>query len=110
MSRTKKSEIEFSPECDEAWGRLVKLTHQLSAMLTGDTLSPDTGQPTTSRSMALAMGMVYFLIRADPEDFRAAFFSEKSLAQLPFKPFPAGYTKLAPLAPFLGGRRQPMQS
>jgi hypothetical protein len=98
MARSKKPEIEFSPECGKAYARLVALAHQLAAMLSGDPLAADTGLADTPRSQALAMGMVHFLLRADPEDIRAAFFAEKSLNQLEFRPFPAGYTRQAPLA------------
>src|SRR5262245_34232979 len=36
MARKKKTEIEYSPECEEALERLTGLAHQLAAMLTGD--------------------------------------------------------------------------
>jgi hypothetical protein len=90
MTRKTRQDIEFSPECDAALDRLVALAHQLSAMLTGLTDTPP--------SQALAMGMICFLMRADPEDIRAALFVEKSLSELPFRPFPAGHTRQAPLA------------
>jgi hypothetical protein len=97
MTRRTKPEIEFSPECDAALERLTALAHKLSAMLTGDSLS-ESGLTLTPRSQALAMGMMYFLMRAGLEDLRAAFFAEGSLNQLSFRPFPAGYTREAPLA------------
>jgi len=103
MGRKKRTEIEYSAECQEALERLTALAHYLAAMLTGDPLSEETGLTATPRSQALAMGMMYFLIRLDPKDLYATFFAEKSLNQLPFTPFPAGYTKQAPLAALLGG-------
>jgi len=54
MGRNKKSDIDFSPECMEAFDRLVTLAHQVSAMLTGDALSPE-GKAQTPRSVALTM-------------------------------------------------------
>lgn len=36
-------------------------------------------------------------MRADPEDIRAALFGNKSLGELPFRPFPSGHTRQAPL-------------
>src|SRR5918994_2808679 len=94
MTRKTKPEIEFSPECQAALDRLVALAHQLAAMLTGDSPS-ETGLTDTPPSQALAMGMICFLMRADPEDIRAALFAEKSLGELPFRPFPAGHTRQA---------------
>ena len=97
MTRKTRPEIEFSPECQVALDRLVALAHQLAAMLTGDSPS-ETGLTDTPPSQALAMGMICFLMRADPEDIRAALFAEKSPGELPFRPFPAGHTRQAPLA------------
>jgi hypothetical protein len=97
MARKTKPEIDFSPECQAAMDRLVALAHQLAAMLTGDSLS-ETGLTDTPPSQALAMGMVCFLMRADPEDIRVALFAEKSLGERLFRPFPAGHTRQAPLA------------
>ena len=88
MPRIRKPEIDFSDECMEAYDRLVALAHELSAMLTGDALEPETGECRTSRSRALMMAMVYFLLRADPHDVQALFFSEKSLNQLTRRPAP----------------------
>jgi hypothetical protein len=85
MARAKKSDIYFSPECMEALDRLGTLAHQVSAPLTGDKLSPE-GKAQTSRSAAMTMAMLYFLIRTDPDDLHALFFSEKSLNQIPFTP------------------------
>ena len=56
MTRKSRQNIEFSPECDAALGRITALAHQLSAMLTGDALSPETGLTDTPRSQAMAMG------------------------------------------------------
>ena len=44
------------------------------------------GKAQTPRSVALTMGMLYFLLRTDAEDLRALFFAEKSLNQIPFTP------------------------
>jgi hypothetical protein len=76
MTRKTRPEIEFSPECQAALDRLVALAHQLAAMLPGDSLSPETGLTDTPPSQALAMGMICFLMRADPEDIRAALFAK----------------------------------
>ena len=97
MGRNKKSDIDFSPECMEAFDRLVTLAHQVSAMLTGDALSPE-GKAQTPRSVALTMGMLYFLLRTDAEDLRALFFSEKSLNQIPFTPTRPEMMRRPPLA------------
>ena len=101
MTRKKDTEIEFSTECGEAFDRLVALADQLAAMLTGDPLSDGAGRAATRRAKALAMGMVYFLLRADPRDLHATFFAKGSFAQCAFKPFPVGYTKEEPLAALL---------
>ena len=101
MTRKSRQNIELSPECDAALGRITALAHQLAAMLTGDSPEPETGLADTPRSQAMAMGMVCFLMRADPEDIRAALFAENSLGELPFRPFPAGHTRQAPLAEML---------
>ena len=89
MPRIRKPDIEFSEESMEAYDRLVGLAHDLSSMLTGDPLSPETGECQTSRSRAMTMGMVYFLLRANPDDLYATFFSEKSMNQITRSPTPA---------------------
>lgn len=102
MTRKKEPEIDISLECEEAYDRLVALADQLAAMLTGDPLSDKTGQVTTPRAHALVMGMIYFMLRADPRDLHTVFFTERSLAQFergPLKPLPEGHE--APLAKFL---------
>ncbi len=81
----KKSDIDISDECQEAYARLVTLAHRLAATLTGDAISPETGQTQTARSLALATGMLYFLLRIEPDDMQAVFFGDRSLAQFPFK-------------------------
>ena len=91
MARKTKPEIEFSPECGEALESLFTLAHRLAALLTGDSLS-ETGETTTLRSHALAMGMILFLMRAGPENLHALFFAERSFNQLEFKPLPADFT------------------
>ena len=102
MARNKKqADIDFSPECMEAFGRLVTLAHELSAVLTGDKLSSETGKTQTPRSQALTMGMLGFLLRTDPEDLKALFFSEGSLSQIPFKATPPKPMRHAPLAALL---------
>jgi hypothetical protein len=99
MARTKKkSGIDFSPECMEAFDRLGALAHQLAAVLTGDELSPETGKTQTPRSQALTMGMLAFLLRTDPDDLKALFFSEKSLNQIPFRAGPPEPVRHPPLA------------
>ena len=61
MARNKKrTDIDFSPECMEAFDRLATLAHRLSAVLTGDELSSETGKTQTPRSQALTMGMLVF--------------------------------------------------
>jgi len=97
----RQSEIDFSPECMEAFDRLVTLAHQLSSVLTGDELSPDTGKTDTQRSAALAMGMLTFLLRTDPGDLKALFFQENSLNQIPFTPTPPQPMREPPLAALL---------
>ncbi len=102
MARTnKQSDIDLSPECMAAWDRLSMLAHQLSAVLTGDELSPETGQAATPRSAALAMGMLTFLLRTDPADLEALFFADGSLAQIPFRAGPPEPMRQPPLAPLL---------
>jgi len=81
----KKSDIDINNECQEAYARLVTLAHQIASTLTGDPISPETGQTQTARSLALAVGMLYFLLRIEPDDMKAVFFGERSLAQFPFK-------------------------
>ena len=89
MARNKKrTDIDFSPECMEAFDRLATLAHRLSAVLTGDELSSETGKTQTPRSQALTMGMLAFLLRTDPDDLKALFFAEGSLNQIPFTPTP----------------------
>ena len=98
MARTgKKPDIDFSDESMAAWDRFVTLAHQLASVLTGDALSPE-GKTETPRSAALAMGMLTFLLRADPADLHALFFAEKSLNQVPFRPGPPESMRHAPLA------------
>jgi hypothetical protein len=77
----KKTEIEFSTDCKEAYQRLLSFAERLSAMLTGDLASPETGVPYTARANALTMSMMLFLLRADPGDIHALLFAEGSLAQ-----------------------------
>ncbi|WP_353641922.1 hypothetical protein [Mesorhizobium sp. WSM2239] len=91
MTRKSRQDIEFSPECGAAYERLIVLAHRLSALLTGDALSPD-GLTDTPRSQALAMSMIFFLLRAGPDDLHAMFFAEGSFNQLRFKPLPADFT------------------
>ncbi|HEY6632074.1 MAG TPA: hypothetical protein VIZ90_11530 [Rhizobiaceae bacterium] len=98
----KKSDIDLSPESMEACERLIALAHQLSAVLTGDALSPETGQVETPRSAALVMGMLAFLLRADPDDLHAMFFAEKSLNQFPYRAGPVQPMRHPPLAAMLG--------
>ena len=81
----RQSEIDFSPECTDAFARLAQLAHRTASLLTGDPLSAD-GQAVTQRSAALVMGMLYFLLRTDPDDLEALFFADGSLNQAPFKP------------------------
>ncbi len=96
--KTTETEIEIGPECADAYQRLVEFANELSADLTGDPMAFD-----TPRSAALAMGMILFLIRADPRDLHAAFFGEKSFAQFNWKPMPPD-VRVDPLfAPLLGG-------
>ena len=101
MPRITKPAIDFSDECMEAFDRLVALAHRLSATLTGDALSPETGECATPRSAAMTMAMVYFLIRADRDDLKTLFFSENSLDRIPFSPFAAPQMRHAPLARLL---------
>ena len=101
MARNKKSDIDFSPECMDAFDRLVTLAHQLSAVLTGDALSPETGKTQTPRSQALTMGMLAFLLRTGPDDLKALFFSEGSLSQIPFAPAEPQTMRHPPLAHML---------
>ena len=54
------TDIDFSPECMEAFDRLVTLAHQLSAVLTGDELSPETGKTQTPRSAGADHGHALF--------------------------------------------------
>ncbi len=104
MTRKKPAEIDISPECEEAYERLVTLADHLSAMLTGDPASPETGIAYSARSHALATGMIYFLLRCDPSDIQTVFFGEGSLAQFNYKPYPAGFTMEPLFANALGGR------
>lgn len=92
MTRKKPAEIDISPECEEAYERLVTLADHLSAMLTGDPASPDTGIAYSARSHALAAGMIYFLLRCDPSNIQALFFAKRSLAQFDYTPYPDGFT------------------
>ena len=104
MTRKKEPEIDISPECEEAYERLVEQAESLAAMLLGEPFSRHTGLAYKVRSQALAMGMICFMLRADPNDIKAAFFAEKSLGQFARKPFrtlPAGQE--GPLAKYLGG-------
>ena len=104
MTRKKEPEIEISPECEEAYDRLVVQAEGLAAMLLGEPVSPDTGLACNARSQVLAMAMICFMLRADPNDIKTAFFAEKSLGQFsrkPFRPLPAGQE--GPLAKYLGG-------
>jgi hypothetical protein len=88
MGRKKPADdIEIGPECAEAYERLVEFAHDLAAMLTGDPTAAN-----TPRSHALAMGMILFLIRADPQDIHAVFYGEKSFGQFNWKPTPDDYT------------------
>lgn len=99
MTRKKPAgDIEIGPECAEAYQRLVAFAHDLAAMLTGDPRPAD-----TPRSRALAMGMLLFLIRADPNDIHAAFYGEKSFGQFAYEPTPDGYAMDPVFAPLLGG-------
>ena len=98
MARTgKRPDIDFSPECMEAFNPLETLAHQLAAVLTGDELSPE-GKTQTPRSAAMTMAMLYFLLRTDPDDLHALFFSEKSLNQVPFTPGVPAPMRHPPLA------------
>ncbi len=98
MTRKKPTDdIDIGPECAEAYERLVDFAHDLAGMLTGDP-----GFAQTPRSQALAMGMMLFLLRADPKDIHAAFYGEKSLGRF-YKPTPDDYTMDPIFAPLLGG-------
>ncbi len=84
MARSRKKS-DISDESQEAYARMVTLAHQIASTLTGDAISPETGQTQTARSLALATGMLYFLLRIEPDDMQAVFFGNRSLAQFPFK-------------------------
>ncbi len=81
----KKANADISDECREGYSRLVALAHQTASVLTGDAVSPETRQTQTARSLALATGMLYFMLRIDPDDMYAVFFGDRSLGQFPFK-------------------------
>ncbi len=107
MTRKKEPEIDISPECEEAYERLVEQAEELAAMLLGEPFSRETGLAYRVRSQALAMGMICFMLRADRDDLQAVFFAERSLGQFagkPRKPLPADGAHEGPLAKFLGGR------
>jgi hypothetical protein len=98
MARNRKqTDIDFSDESMEAYGRLAALAHQTASALTGDRLQPD-GTAATPRSVALAMGMLTFLLRTDPNDLEALFFAEGSLNQVPFSAGPPLAMRKPPLA------------
>ena len=108
MTRRKDAEIDISPECAEAYERLIVQAEGLAAMLLGEPVSPDTGLAERTRSQVLAMAMLCFMLRADPKDIQAVFFAERSLGQFqrkPRKPLVVDPTKEGPLAKYLGGWR-----
>ena len=95
MARKKKPDIELSPEAAAAYDRVAGLAHQLAAMLFGEELSPD-GEAAVAARSAMAMGMLFFLLRIGPDDLHALFFAEGSFNQCEFKPYPPGY-KMKPM-------------
>src|SRR5689334_789428 len=86
MARKKHDEIDISPECDEAFERVVELADRLAVTLTGDPCDPLSGAPYTGRATAMSLGMIYFLLRIGPDDLHALFFAERSMSQFKFNP------------------------
>jgi hypothetical protein len=95
-----RNDKRLSPECMAAFERLTKLAHALAATLTGDAPAPD-GTADTPRTQALAMAMIFFLLRADPDDIEAALFAKGSLEKIPFGPGLPAPMRHPPLAALL---------
>lgn len=100
MARARK-DTKLSPECMAACERLAALAHQFAGVLTGDAAAPD-GHAETPRAQALAMAMLGFLLRADPDDIEAALFAEGSLQKIPYVPGLPATLRHPPLAGLLG--------
>ena len=95
MARQKQTLPEFSPETAAALDRVTGFAQRLAAQMLGKELS-GTGQPLDPHTMAVAMGMMLFLLRIGPDDLHALFFAEGSLGKGQFKPWSPDF-KMKPL-------------
>lgn len=80
-----------SPECQDAYERVIRTAHLSAAALWGEKPVDDPSEDASCRALMLAMGMTYFLLRIDPRDARLLFTGERSLGDAGYKPFPPGY-------------------
>ena len=89
MARNRRATIDqtFDPECEAALDRVTRLAHRCAATLFREKLS-SAGEVRTPHAWAMAMGMLYFLLRIGPADLHAIFLSDRSIGQFEFKPFP----------------------
>jgi hypothetical protein len=91
MSRKTGTSFEPSPECAEAYERILGLAHQLAAAVAGETLSKN-GKALGPHGLPLVIAMIYFLLRIPPQDLNTLFFTEGSLKELNFRPYRQGST------------------
>jgi hypothetical protein len=80
-----------SCECQEAYRRVLRIAHVSAAVLWGEKPTDDPERDASGRALLLATGMMYFLLRIDPEDARLLFMGKGSLGDLDYKPYPPGY-------------------
>lgn len=103
MPRTPAAPFTPSPEADAALLRLTRLAHAIGALLAGDPESGESLEPASPLAAALAMGMIYFVVRLDPADVRALHVGPGSLGELPRAPLPPVRRGRSPLARLFPG-------
>lgn len=91
MPRKPKAKWTPNPECQAAYGRVIKTAHIAAATLFGEKPAENPEENASSRAFLMAAGMIYFLLRIDPKDARALFVGEGSFGSLNYKPYPPGH-------------------
>ncbi len=102
-TKTKKNDAKWvpGPECQAAWNRILESAHVCAASLFGEKAAEDPDDASI-RIKVLATGMLYFLVRLDPNDARDLYFGENGLATLNHKPYPRNHKpREAPFADLL---------
>lgn len=77
-----------SPECDEAFGRILEVAHRSAAAYLGQKPVADPIRDASLVALTHASAMIYFLFRVDPKDLVALASGPGSIADFDHRPFP----------------------